>query len=46
MVEENNIEYRRRLAIRDVIAEVKNKERNFSLIENESVIDIYKNFTM
>lgn len=46
MVEENNIEYRRRLAIRDVIAEViKTKKEISAWIENESVIDIYKNFT-
>lgn len=45
MVEENNIEYRRRLAIRDVIAEViKTKKEISAWIENESVIDIYKNF--
>lgn len=46
MIEENNIEYRRRLAIRDVIAEViKTKKEISAWIENESVIDIYKNFT-
>ena len=45
MIEENNIEYRRRLAIRDVIAEViKTKKEISAWIENESVIDIYKNF--
>lgn len=44
-IQENNIEYRRRLAIRDIISEViKSKEEVSSWIENESVIDIYKNF--
>jgi len=44
-IQENNIEYRRRLAIRDIISEVmKSKDEISSWIENESVVDIYKDF--
>jgi len=43
-VEENNIEFTRRIQIREVIREVmKSKEEIDSWIENESVVHIYKN---
>lgn len=43
-VEENNIEFSRRIQIREVIREVmKSKEEIDSWIENESVVHIYKN---
>ena len=42
-IEENNIEFRRRIAIRDVIREVmKVKSQIEEWIENESIVDIYK----
>ena len=42
-IEENNIEFRRRLAIRDVVREVmKVKSQIEEWIENESIVDIYK----
>ncbi|MDU5111070.1 MAG: AAA family ATPase, partial [Clostridium sp.] len=42
-IEENNIEFRRRLAIRDVVREVmKVKSKIEEWIENESIVDIYK----
>lgn len=42
-IEENNIEFGRRIQIRDVIREVmKSKEEIDSWIENESVVHIYK----
>ena len=43
-MEENNIEFGRRIQIRDVIREVmKSKEEIDSWIENESIVHIYKN---
>lgn len=43
VVEENNIEFRRRIAIRDVVREVmKSKNDIESWIENRDIVDIYK----
>lgn len=45
VVEENNIEFRRRIAIRDVVREVmKSKADVEAWIENERIVDIYKEF--
>ncbi len=45
VIEENNIEFRRKLEIRDVIREVmKAKDEIDNWIENESVVKIYKDF--
>ncbi|MDV4151486.1 AAA family ATPase [Clostridium sp. AL.422] len=45
VVEENNIEFRRKIAIRDVIKEVmKSKNDIESWIENKGIVDIYKEF--
>ena len=45
VVEENNIEFRRRIAIRDVVREVmKSKSDVEEWIENERIVDIYKEF--
>ena len=45
VVEENNIEFRRRIAIRDVVREVmKSKSDVEAWIENERIVDIYKEF--
>ena len=44
-IEENNIEFRRKIAIRDVIREVmKSKAEIEAWIENEKIVDIYKQF--
>ena len=46
VIEENNIEFRRRIAIRDVVREVMKSKNDIELwIENNSVVDIYKEFT-
>ena len=43
VVEENNIEFRRRIAIRDVVREVMKSKKDIELwIENEEIVDIYK----
>ena len=45
LVEENNIEFRRRIAIRDVVKEVIKSKSEIDLwIENKDVVDIYKEF--
>ena len=45
VVEENNIEFRRRIAIRDVVREVmKSKSDVEEWIENKGIVDIYKEF--
>lgn len=45
VVEENNIEFRRRIAIRDVVREVmKSKNDIETWIENKGIVDIYKEF--
>ena len=45
VVEENNIEFRRRIAIRDVVREVmKSKADIEEWIENKGIVDIYKDF--
>ncbi|WP_460292749.1 HelD family protein [Clostridium tertium] len=45
VIEENNIEFRRRIAIRDIVKEVmKSKSEIEKWIENEGIIDIYKEF--
>ncbi|MGG7144682.1 HelD family protein [Clostridium nigeriense] len=45
VVEENNIEFRRRIAIRDVVREVmKSKADIEGWIENKGIVDIYKEF--
>ena len=45
VVEENNIEFRRRIAIRDVVREVmKSKSDVEEWIENIGIVDIYKEF--
>ena len=44
-IEENNIEFRRRIAIRDVVREVmKSKADIEAWIDNEEVVNIYKEF--
>ena len=44
VIEQNNIEFQRRLRIREVIRELMNaKVRLEAWIENESIVDIYKN---
>lgn len=44
-IEENNIEFRRKIAIRDVIREVmKSKAEIEAWIENEKIVNIYKQF--
>ena len=44
-IEENNIEFRRKIAIRDVIREVmKSKAEIEAWIENEEIVNIYKQF--
>ncbi|MCF0147910.1 MAG: AAA family ATPase [Clostridium sp.] len=44
-IEENNIEFRRKIAIRDVVREVmKSKAEIEAWIDNEEVVNIYKNF--
>lgn len=44
-IEENNIEFRRRIAIRDVVREVmKSKADIEAWIDNEEVVNIYKKF--
>ena len=46
VIEENNIEFRRRIAIRDVVREVMKSKTDIELwIENKSIVDIYKEFT-
>lgn len=45
VIEENNIEFRRRIAIRDIVKEVmKSKSEIEKWIENEGSIEIYKEF--
>ncbi len=45
IIEENNIEFRRRIAIRDVIREVMNSKAYIeSWIDNDEVVNIYKSF--
>ncbi len=45
VIEENNIEFRRRIAIRDVVREVmKSKAEIEAWIDNENIVNIYKEF--
>lgn len=45
VVEENNIEFRRRIAIRDVVREVMKSKNDIEIwIENKGIVDIYKEF--
>lgn len=44
-IEENNIEFRRRIAIRDVVREVMKSKADIEVwIDNEEVVNIYKKF--
>lgn len=43
VIEENNIEFQRRIAVRDIVREVMEaKKRIASWIDNESIVDLYK----
>ena len=46
VIEQNNIEFQRRIRIREIVRELmKQKENLEAWIDNESIVDIYKEFT-
>lgn len=46
VIEQNNIEFQRRIRVREIVRELmKQKENLEAWIDNESIVDIYKKFT-
>ena len=46
VIEQNNIEFQRRIKVREIVRELmKQKENLEAWIDNESIVDIYKEFT-
>lgn len=46
VIEQNNIEFQRRIRVREIVRELmKQKENLEAWIDNESIVDIYKEFT-
>lgn len=46
VIEQNNIEFQRRIRIREIVRELMAKKENLAKwIDNESIVDIYKEFT-
>lgn len=46
VIEQNNIEFQRRIRVREIVRELmKQKENLEAWIDNESIVDIYKDFT-
>ena len=46
VIEQNNIEFQRRIRIREIVRELMAQKENLAKwIDNESIVDIYKKFT-